>query len=314
MAATIPAVIVPMFWFIKLADSDSSAGSLETIEALSALGGIQALAQAASQFHWELFLCGLAASFLIGQIMFRQDFEVPDKFSWIMTNMHRTRYSKFLRTFRWILRTVGKDLEFTITKEDAKNFDGMVRPPLNQECTMTEVRVEFPYSHLKEYLNDRGFHELAKFVKWKADPKNPFARIKTRTKQFINDKKARLEFYYPNQLRELTRIEGHIRLHSSLWYASFYLGYISILGLFFGLSTNGILLYRFNKFKVEIILFPICVYLISCFLQHLIEKAFHYQRAREVFYVLTLVSLARDLNPKIFSPRQNRGLACSRMT
>jgi hypothetical protein len=107
--------------------------------------------------------------------------------------------------------------------------------------------------------------------------------------------KASLEFYYPQKMRDLSRIESHIRLHSSLWYACFYLRYISIIGVIFGVLSNWIMWHRFGSFELKILFLPIIVYIGSFMCQSLIEKAFHYQRTREVFYVLKFAQLAQEL-------------------
>lgn len=49
------------------------------------------------------------------------------------------------------------------------------------------------------------------------------------SKRFIENLKIRLNFFMPAKCRELTRVEAHIRLASSMWYLSRMLGVITIL-------------------------------------------------------------------------------------
>jgi len=176
----------------------------------------------------------------------------------------------------------------------------MVRPERGKDSDVSEIRVQFPYSHLKAYLRDRGFDRLANSVRW--DPDDSKLSPRLRTKNFINEMKVELDYYTPQQTRELSRVEGHIRLHGSLWYACFYLEYIAIVGLIVGLISNCGLYIKGHFYRIEIIIRPVCVYIISFFFQHLTEKAFHYQRSREVFFVLQNYELFQAARAKLPPP------------
>ena len=114
VAATIPAVIFPLFWFITLIDVDSSADSVSHLSSLSMLDAVNKLSNTTSAFHWELFISALSVSFLLGQLFTRQDLEIPDKFSWIMGNIKNLNYCKLCLRFRWFVRTLGRDITFVI--------------------------------------------------------------------------------------------------------------------------------------------------------------------------------------------------------
>ena len=100
--------------------------------------------------------------------------------------------------------------------------------PLGHGIVSQEV--QFPYQNLKKYLEIRGFDYLAKNIFWDADYKdtsNESANDKTKTvqrsKSFINKLKIRISYYFPNKTMNIIRNEAHIRLASSVWYATKYI-------------------------------------------------------------------------------------------
>jgi hypothetical protein len=283
IAASVPGFFLPLLWLIKVCDSGSSP-SFQTI--------FKEMSNDLSGFHTELFYLVLVVSWLVGHLMFRQDQKYPDQMSWVMANKERSDPNKISRACRWLQRTVGWDVRFPIRddliKDDVKRkkeFDGMVQPKPEHK-NLEEVPVEFPYSHLKDYLLRRGFDQMAGLVTWSDIDKDG------RTKNFINAIKAKLEFYHPEKMRELARIESHIRLHSSLWYACFYLRYISILGMACGALANWLLWHKSASMEWAVLIFPTLLYVATFFFHRLIENAFHYQRTREVFFVLRFSRLA----------------------
>lgn len=290
IAASVPAFFVPLFWLIRLCDSGSSPSFLAAFKELS---------NDMSGFHTELFYLVLVVSWLVGHLMFRQDQKYPDQMSWIQANVRRSNPNKISVACRWLQRTIGWDVRFPIRPgiDRKKEFDGMVQPG-DEDRNLEKVTVEFPYSHLKDYLTRRGFDQMAELVTWpdvNAIGANEDERAKNaRSKNFINEKKAKLEFYYPEKMRELARIESHIRLHSSLWYACFYLRYISIFGMACGALSNWILWHKSAPMEWAVLIFPALLYVTTFFFHRLIENAFHYQRTREVFFVLRFSQLGEE--------------------
>ena len=231
--------------------------------------------------------------------MFRQDTKTPDRLSWISVHMQTVNCSTHFIILRSLLRFVGVGflmeyipLPIDEKKRGGHHFDGMVR--LNKEVTdLRSVSVEFPYSHLKDYLVGRGFSDLAGGIPWENDDQDTMQK---RSKHFINEKKSLIEFYFPDKTRELTRIESHIRLHSSLWFACLYLSYLSAAGLLLGIiSLKLTAMLNFSSLHAEFVIIPGLVLVMSAWFQCLIEKSFHYQRTREVFYVLQYSKLAGGL-------------------
>ncbi|HWB05366.1 MAG TPA: hypothetical protein VG796_20195 [Verrucomicrobiales bacterium] len=89
-------------------------------------------------------------------------------------------------------------------------------------------KIEYPYTHLFEYLTYRGLHHLAAIVPWKGKEGDT---PPLRTKFFINALKIHLSFHVPGKCGQIVRNEGHIRLMSSVWYAARALAGVTVLGL-----------------------------------------------------------------------------------
>lgn len=148
------------------------------------------------------------------------------------------------------------------------------------------VKVLYPYSHLKQYLYQRGFDDLASMVPW--DDRN----IEARSKHFINAIKIRLSIVAPQFFTQIARNEAHVRLMSSVWYMSktlvkSSLVLIALLGCIYGY-------YIFYEKKLTDLtyatvcfsLIPVVVLIFCLFIQKKMKQFFHYQRIREIVYVL----------------------------
>lgn len=144
---------------------------------------------------------------------------------------------------------------------------------------------QFPYSHMKQYLETRALQHLAALVPWSGD------RVETvgaRTKMFINILKIRLHLFIPDLCVDLVRNEAHVRMMSSLWYAGRALRRFALL-----LLVPPIVLWPFNtavfwKDFAGFSLLSASLYTAAFWLQRSIVKSFHYQRVREVVYVLEM--------------------------
>jgi hypothetical protein len=304
IVASFPAFLFPLFYLVRLYDN----GGRQTL-----LSDVQKFSSAISVVHTEFFVSVIVVSYLMGHLMFRQDPKRPDELSWIKVHLGTSNPKKLSYRLRWLWRTLGSDTRFPIREEilkaiqkdpnSSEYFTGMVRP-LPDHTFLTQVRVDFPYSHLANYLRARGFDDLTGDVKWKGDDQ---ASLQFRSKHFINKMKAALEFNHPEKIRELTRIESHIRLHSSLWYACLYLRYLSLAGIVLGVLCNLLLWRNASPAAVSTAILPTLVYLASFLVQGLIENSFHYQRTREVFYVLRYIQLANEQSRPSERPEQSGG-------
>lgn len=170
-------------------------------------------------------------------------------------------------------------------KELRNEFDKRLKQEYG--CTSKED-CQFPYPYYKEYLEKRGLSHLKELAIWSNE--GDFQRSKT----FINTLKIRLKYYFPDKYGTITRNEAHIRLASSAWYVSGIAIYLGVLGGI--VSFLAVFLKCDSKFDGEFlklashnlaaILIPLVIALSSGYLKHNISKFIHYQRLREVFYVL----------------------------
>lgn len=100
------------------------------------------------------------------------------------------------------------------------------------DCHIHSTKItRYPYEDFYHcYLNKRGLFYLKPYVYWDKwiDEAGKCNNFRT-SKRFIENLKIRLNFFMPAKCRELTRVEAHIRLASSMWYLSRMLGVITIL-------------------------------------------------------------------------------------
>ena len=153
-------------------------------------------------FHFWFILTATFLAYFTGHLLYRQTPKRPD-------------YASFLRIRKKV-----------ITEKDDWVI-GRGRGVKTQD-------VQFPYSNLRQYLRSRGFEYLADYAIWKShkDQGEPLAQ---RSKTTINKAKIRISFFFPENTLNLIRNEAHIRLASSMWYASKYTLTLSYYCIFFTL-------------------------------------------------------------------------------
>ena len=161
---------------------------------------------------------------------------------------------------------------------------------------------EFPYPNLDDYLRKRGHDHLLPFVRWRGGNT-------LRSKTYINLLKIRLRYHYPEKCSEVIKNEAHVRLSSSTWYVARALRFCSLgaIGFLF-LSLCTLLAVRPDAYEswlraiVAAIIMPISVEALAEFGRTRIEKILHYQRMREVFFVLETSYIAFSNNPEALDP------------
>jgi len=158
--------------------------------------------------------------------------------------------------------------------------------PARQDDDGSPAEVDYPYKYLKEYLEERGMNHLADLVPWSGNDESTHSK---RSKQFINSLKVKLYLNYPESYNMISRNESHIRFMAALWYVGRSIFSLCFLGVFFGLSlifinlSNG----AGNYLSAIISLCSAALTLVaSVFLYRVIEQGLHYQRIREILYIL----------------------------
>lgn len=217
--------------------------------------------------------------FVIGHIFYRKDPKLPDQ-----------------ESFRKILKYEAKKNNIDISEylkdiDDPKYSEFLISLKKNFGCTSI-TNCEFPYPYLSEYIEERGLSHLNNYIIWKED-------IKKRSKNIINILKLRIRFFYPERATTIVRNEAHVRLASSLWYASKIIKTIiltSALVLILGIVIVLIIHYQEGKMwelyssyfaqSISILLILSILYIAFYLAKVHIESFFHYQRRREVIYLL----------------------------
>lgn len=173
-------------------------------------------------------------------------------------------------------------------------------------------RCEFPYPTFRQYLEKRGLDYLTSMVGWKQDGESD-----TRSKVWVNVLKIRLLIHHPHRCRQIVRNEAHVRLASGTWYVAGTLRRLALVGL--GLVAVRVALaatsaqqgWRLDWQAIShapgehfwTLLSPLSVLLVAWYLRSKIDGFFHYQRMREVNWVLeTAFAAFRDAPERLQPP------------
>jgi hypothetical protein len=151
---------------------------------------------------------------------------------------------------------------------------------------------EFPYLHFDRYLKSRGLTHLLQLTEWCASGR--------RTKNFVNILKIRLFFEHPEKCGSIAKNEAHVRLMASTWYMSRALKYLAgtvailvvVSALFAGPLFRDVLLRSIPAAPALFVL------VVAFGTQRIIERFLHYQRVREVIWVLETAYIAYRDSPR----------------
>lgn len=234
-------------------------------------------------YHSEVVCLALVFSYVVGSIFSRRDPKVPDQKSaaLIMLGDLDERERAVIRETPSYPRGRGP-----IVWRFAAKFSGWARRRLEAEQLTSGRGGQFPYSHLFEYLTARKLNHLATHVPWRGSD----TEIDRRSKMFINILKIRLQFHNQKRCGEIVRNEAHARMMSSLWYAakqlervlSFLLVLLVVVFLVDGDSISPP--YPTGETLLGILL--VFLLIAAQWLCGSVLKFLHYQRVREIVYVL----------------------------
>jgi hypothetical protein len=173
-------------------------------------------------------------------------------------------------------------------------------------CTVDEC--DFPYLYLKTYLKKRGHEHLLALVPW--DPDVDKKSADHRSKTYINLLKVRLTYHHPRHCGTIVRNEAHVRLASSTWYVAKALRWFSLAGITIGFiaifeaikaaTISGMT--AIVSAGVGLLIAPVLVLITGRYCKVTIEKVLHYQRLREVCFVLETSYTAFRNTPHILAP------------
>jgi len=156
---------------------------------------------------------------------------------------------------------------------------------------------EFPYLHFDRYLKSRGLTHLLQLTEWCATGR--------RTKNFVNILKIRLFFEHPEKCGSVAKNEAHVRLMASTWYMSRALKYLAGAVAIFTVVTAFTFMGPWSEDSLRPGLLhsipaapAVLVLLVAFGTQRVIERFLHYQRVREVIWVLETAYVAYRGSPE----------------
>ncbi|GAB6010758.1 hypothetical protein [Viscerimonas tarda] len=156
-----------------------------------------------------------------------------------------------------------------------------------------EEDCQFPYVFYNTYLIKRNEDHLLDYVEWYE--KN------SRSKNAINKLKLKIQLVAQREYNILVKNEAHIRMASSSWAVSITNGYIGGVSFIFLLAFTIVDTHSFmnhdicnflntvlsdKAYILIILLLPVLVLLLNLFIRKSVIEFLHYQRLREIFFVL----------------------------
>lgn len=290
-----------------------------------------------ASFQIELLLAFLMLAYVIGFLFFRQDPKDPDRRSFrrlknemerklrpydrkiraleppvlpnepTLPEIARHRLGALLTQFYQLRDTLLTKTK--LSRRDKRDLSELraqreESDDLRHWVVEQEGKCEFPYPRLRSYLERRRLDHLASMVSWDADGAGGVKSSYRRSKNYINILKIRLAYHHPEHSGQIVRNEAHVRLMSSSWYMSRAVLNLSLVVMVFNCAR---LLYRWLSGRPELaevfnrdlhfLLIPAVVGMIAFWVKRSVEKFLHYQRVREVIFVLETAYTAFRSHP-----------------
>jgi hypothetical protein len=276
---------------------------------------IAAILKATSETHsiiWVILsMIAILVAYVLGHLFYRQEPKKPDQQSLrritkglIVTNEPPTGLGGLAREVKALyLRLIGYKVE-RVTKEQYTE-----RLRADYGCTVEEC--DFPYLFLKTYLKKRGHNHLLALVRWDPSENGGDGQLADyRSKTYINLLKIRLTYHHPRKCGTIVRNEAHVRLASSTWYVAKALRWFSLAGFGLGLvALSGVIQVNVPSetqsmvsVGLGVLVAPLLVLIAGRYCKVTIEKVLHYQRLREVCFVLETSYTAFRDTPHLLVP------------
>jgi hypothetical protein len=314
VVATVPALILPALGLcLRIRGHDVNLEQLILMLKAKSDG-------LSSAFQWEMAAFVLAVSYVFGHLFYRQDPKAPD---WRSVQRNKLEKDGAVKVPENTDQNQPHSSAYGMfSRLGWKPFPGLVLR-WKKAGFVDPDWVHFPYSNLHQYLLKRKLSHLAQMVPdWSREEEvrrrnsaNSLEKQTSddalqpdskggvgRTKQFINLLKVRLEFMFPERYGVIARNEAHVRLMSSVWYCARTLIIASTLGVLLGVAANWPQVGRAGFQHIELFLLPVAILLTArIFVQDTIERVFHYQRIREIFFVLETACWASQFVPELLN-------------
>ena len=179
--------------------------------------------------------------------------------------------------------------------------------------TVDKKEVQFPYNNLAGYLIARNRIDLEDMIPWELNRSEvkANAEVKTekeikaelkkspRSKTLINSLKIQLQFFHPEKCSTIIKNEAHVRLTTSMWYITIALRNYS-LAVILLIPVLYFVFWGAGEIPHIVVFLPaiasVSIFLFAWRAKLSLEQFLHYQRVREIFYVLETANI--DLNLK----------------
>jgi hypothetical protein len=240
-------------------------------------------------FRAEVVILVIAFSYVFGFLFLSSDPRLPDARS-VWASRKRIIADKAPAVY--LPPEVKEDPGFVkrTAMHVIESFLGMRPRYIGRREKEGRIDVEFPYLNIKEYLLHRNLRHLADVVPWGVGDEKSRS---SRTTAFINILKTRLAFALPNRCGNITRNEAHIRLMCSMWYMARLVQWLGLLSLCLVVLAALTVCPHYRVFeRQEWEVSAPClggsalVVLAMWYVRDKIERNLHYQRVREILYVL----------------------------
>lgn len=196
----------------------------------------------------------LFLGYVFGHLFFRSEIKIPDQ-----------------KSFKRIMtRRQGKKRPIEI--------------PVTDLACDKAATCEYPYPHLGDYLSKRKFNHLIPLAPWAKEGEQH-----RRSKKYIDILKIRIALHDGETVNAIYRNEAHIRLSSSIWYASSALCKVAVTGLTIVIlvalindGLSGILESRYFAPALA----PGLVLVIAIYCKSSVLESLHEMRVREIIFIL----------------------------
>jgi len=250
------------------------------------------------QIHYEIAIITLVASYVIGTAFFRQDPKRPDSLSalyvWATAKAKDRPTLSVQQENVNIINDANNCPSINISRID--KYLGIIFPHLYFKRKEKDFDAQFPYLNMRCYLAGRGLTHLVKYIPW--CPNDSITKG-YRTKMYINILKIRLSALGSRFSRDIVRNEAHVRLATSVWYASLILFRLGLICL---VILIALIVYDHEKDKLKYYFTPasftIVITSLCAVMKYHLRKCIHYMRVREVVYVIESTHLACQMKPE----------------
>jgi hypothetical protein len=232
-----------------------------------------------------LFLGGSLLAYVVGHLFYRHDVKEVDR-----------------KSFERLQSDLKRDLLQRHPPVPAERIPERISAELG--CSTAEA-CEFPYPDFDRYLAARQLEHLGWLARWTA----PNSRSKT----YINILKVRLRHYFPDKCSTIIRNEAHVRLVASTWYVARILRAVSVAAASIAVGAVASAIAALDTVDgrrvgplvgayLPALLSPVVVLALAWYAVASIPQFFHYQRLREVFFVLETAHTAFAGQYQLLSP------------